>query len=137
MDAGFVFYDEIIRLKKLSYTGSIEGRPLLGSYPHPGNPKMLNQLRENISAMHKPGVRPRRPEPDRGASRHSWEQWREWTCGVWRIESRQDPDHPTTFNPERVVRLYSFRGETVLDPFAGTVTAVVAAEKLGWKGIGF
>lgn len=140
LDAGFVFYDEIVWLKKESYTGSAGGRPLFGSYPYPGNPKMLNQLWENISVLTKPGPRPRPSPADKEASRLSRAEWHEWTHGVWRIESKQDPAHPATFNAElaeRVVRLYSFRGETVLDPFAGTGTTVIAAEQHGRRGLGF
>lgn len=140
MEAGFIFYDEIVWLKKLSYTGSAGGRPLFGSYPYPGNPKMLTQLWENISVMTKPGTRSRPGGADREASRLTKDEWQEWTHGVWRIESLHDPEHPATFNAElaeQVVKFYSFRGETVLDPFAGTGTTVIAAEKLGRIGTGF
>lgn len=58
---------------------------------------MLNQLWENISVMHKPGARPRRPEPDREASKLNWEQWREWT--LWSVAHRKQtrPGAPGDF----------------------------------------
>ena len=62
------------------------------------------------------------------------EDWREYTNGVWRIESGSDPNHPATFPMEmadRVIRMYSFVHDLVLDPFAGTGTAVISAEKNG------
>ena len=138
--AGFVYYDEIIWMKKASYTGSISGRPLFGSYPYPGNPKMLNQLWESIAVMHKTGTRPRNYTPEqKEQSKLTWEQWRQWTHGVWRIESVSDPAHPATFNQElaeRIIRLYSYQGETVLDPFAGIGSAIIAAESTGRIGVG-
>ena len=57
--AGFTYYDEILRLKQESRIGSSAGRPRFVSYQYPGNPKMLNHLRENIAVMHKPGNRQR------------------------------------------------------------------------------
>ena len=139
-NAGFVYHDEALWVKKSSYTGSPEGRPLFGSYPLPGNPKFLNQLWEHIAVMAKPGKRPRRYDPvQKELSKLTWEQWQQWTNGVWRIESNADPDHPATFSPEvgeRLIRLYTFVGETVLDPFAGIGTSVIAAEACGRLGIG-
>ena len=138
--AGFSYHDEALWLKKSSYTGSPEGRPLFGSYPLPGNPKLLNQLWEYIAVMAKPGKRRRRyAAAQKELSKLSWEQWRAWTNGVWRIESVADADHPATFSPEvaeRLIRLYTFVGETVLDPFAGIGTTVIAAEACGRQGIG-
>ena len=137
--AGFIYHDEALWIKKSSYLGSPEGRPMFGSYPHPGNPKFLNQLWEHIAVLAKPGKRPRPHEAQKQISRLSWEQWRAWTNGVWRIESTADPEHPATLSPEvaeRLIRLYTFAGETVLDPFAGIGTTVIAAEACGRQGIG-
>ena len=39
--------------------------------------------------------------------------------------------------PLRLVRMYSFHGETVLDPFAGTGTTNLAAETAGRDSIGY
>lgn len=140
MAAGWLLYDEIIWLKMKSHSGSQSGRPLFGSYPYPGNPKMLNAVFENLSVLTKPGKRPDTPPELKEASRLSFEYWKQATNGCWDIPSAADPDHPATFSPElaeRVIRLYSFREETVLDPFAGSGTAVIAAEELGRRGIGF
>ncbi len=67
-------------------------------------------------------------------SRVTKEEWREWTKTVWHIANTTDPDHPAVFPPEiprRLVKLFSFVGETVLDPFAGIGTTAHAALPLG------
>ena len=60
------------------------------------------------------------------------EEWREYTKTVWSIANTSDPEHPAVFPPEiprRLIKLFSFVGETVLDPFGGTgTTGRVAAE---------
>ncbi|WP_433600724.1 DNA methyltransferase [Nocardia sp. CA-135953] len=68
----------------------------------------------------------------REASAITKEEWREYTKTVWSIANTSDPEHPAVFPPEipkRLIKMFSFVGETVLDPFGGTgTTGRVAAE---------
>ncbi len=53
---------------------------------------------------------------------------------IWRITPAHDPRHPAIFPvelAERVISYYSFKGDVVLDPFAGTGTVGKAASRLG------
>lgn len=68
------------------------------------------------------------------------EEWKEWTKTVWNIANISDNIHPAVFPAEipfRLLRMFSFLGETVLDPFSGTGTTGVAAVENGRKFIGF
>lgn len=58
------------------------------------------------------------------------DEWREYTKTVWHIANTTHPDHPAVFPPEipkRLIKLFTFQGETVLDPFAGTGSTAEAA----------
>lgn len=71
-------------------------------------------------------------------SKVSKEEWREYTKTVWQIANTSDPNHPAVFPveiPRRLIKLFSFHGESVLDPFAGTGTTAVAAIELGRHGV--
>lgn len=62
------------------------------------------------------------------------EEWREYTKTVWTIANTRRDDHPAVFPleiPHRLIKLFSFYGETVLDPFAGLGTTARAAIPLG------
>lgn len=62
------------------------------------------------------------------------EEWREYTKTVWHIANTSDPDHPAVFPieiPRRLIKLFSFYGELVLDPFGGVGTTAMAATELG------
>ena len=64
------------------------------------------------------------------------EEWREYTKTVWHIANTTHDEHPAVFPveiPHRLVKLFSWHGETVLDPFAGTGTTAEAAVPLGRK----
>lgn len=66
------------------------------------------------------------------------DEWREYTKTVWSIANKGRPEHPAVFPPEiphRLTKLFSYYGETVLDPFAGTGTTARAAIPLGRKAI--
>ncbi len=72
------------------------------------------------------------------ASAITKEEWREYTKTVWSIANTSDPDHPAVFPPEiprRLIKLFSFVDETVLDMFAGTGTTGRVAAELGRHGV--
>lgn len=61
------------------------------------------------------------------------DEWREYTKTVWHIANTTDSLHPAVFPveiPRRLIKLFSFHGERVLDPFAGVGTTAIAAAGL-------
>lgn len=74
----------------------------------------------------------------REASVITKEEWREFTKTVWSIANTSDPDHPAVFPPElprRLIKMFSFVDEVVLDPFGGTGTTGRVAAQLSRRGI--
>ena len=69
------------------------------------------------------------------------EEFIAWTNGVWTFkgESKRKIGHPAPFPielPKRCIKLFSFVGDTVLDPFMGSGTTLISAMQNGRKGIG-
>jgi len=82
---------------------------------------------------------PRLTSEIKEASKITSEEWKEWTKTVWTIANISDADHPAVFPieiPHRLIKMFSFWGETVLDPFSGTGTTGKAALNNGRKYIG-
>ena len=69
------------------------------------------------------------------------QEFMDWTNGLWTFngESKKRTGHPAPFPvelPRRCIRLFSYLGDTVLDPFMGSGTTLVAAADAGRWGIG-
>ncbi|MDL1973013.1 MAG: site-specific DNA-methyltransferase [Deltaproteobacteria bacterium] len=76
-----------------------------------------------------------------GKSDITKEEFMEWTNGLWTFsgESKKKVRHPAPFPvelPKRCIRLFSFVDNTVLDPFLGSGSTLIACAQLNRKGIG-
>ena len=78
------------------------------------------------------------PDTAKEQSKVTKEEWREYTKTVWKIANVTDAEHPAVFPveiPYRLMKLFTFVGETILDPFAGVGTTAAAALNSNRKAI--
>jgi site-specific DNA-methyltransferase (adenine-specific) len=95
---------------------------------------------EFILMLRKPGGYRQPTDEQREASKLTKEEYQEWFRQVWNgLMGESTRYHPAPFPEElahRLVRMFSFVGDTVLDPFMGTGTTLLAAAKCGRNSIG-
>jgi len=80
-------------------------------------------------------------KPRKGKSDITRDEFIEWTNGVWNFsgEKKTKIGHPAPFPvelPRRCIKLFSFPGEVVLDPFLGSGTTLIACLETSRSGIG-
>jgi DNA modification methylase len=142
-DLRLLLRGEIIWVKQRGSSGSCAW----GSFQRPGNP-VLRDLTERVIVASKgrfDRAVPAKVRAGRGLPSESSmtrEDFMENTLDVWEIpaESATRVGHPAPFPvelPARLIELYTYRGDLVLDPFAGSGTAAVAAVRAGRHFVGY
>jgi DNA modification methylase len=135
---GFLNLAPIIWYKIANATLEVEnGASFLGK-PYEPNSIIKNDI-EYILMQRKPGGY-RSPSPAaRVLSLISAENHQSWFRQIWDIHGASTRNHPAPYPLElasRLVRMFSFVGDTVLDPFMGTGTTNLAASLCGRNSIG-
>lgn len=113
------------------------GSSFLGK-PYEPNAIIKNDL-EYLLMLRKPGGYRKPTERQRLLSKLSKEEHAKWFRSFWSdIPGTSTRDHPAPFPVElayRLIRMFSFVGDIVLDPFAGTCSATIAAMRAGRNSI--
>lgn len=107
--------------------------------PHTGY--RIHNNHEPIYIFRKKGERSVPSEEAALDSRITKQEWDQWGSGVWMINRlRKMEGHPSIFPDElvnRIIRMFSYVGDTVLDPFLGSGTTVKVARELNRHGVGY
>jgi len=115
---------------------NISRRTAWGSWMSASAPYVITPV-ETILVMYKN----RWKKIQKGKSDITRDEFIQWTNGVWNFsgESKTKIGHPAPFPielPKRCIKLFSFQGETVLDPFLGSGTTLIACLQTHRVGIG-
>ena len=113
------------------------GSKFLGK-PYEPNAIIKNDM-EFILMQRKPGGYRKPSNAQRDASRISKDEFNSWFQQIWNIPGESTRHHPAPFPLElanRLVRMFSFVGDTVLDPFCGSGTTMIAAFRTNRNSIG-
>jgi len=136
---GFDYMGAVIWQKKttMNTTG---GASVMGSFPYPRN-GLIEIDYEFILLFKKLGKDPNHIDvTSKEESKLTKEEWRKYFTGHWNFAGVKQDKHSAMFPdelPMRLIKMFSFVGETVLDPFLGSGTTSKVARELGRNSIGY
>ena len=135
---GFDFMGSIIWQKATTMNTS-GGASIMGSFPHPRNGIVKLDF-EYILLFKKQGTAPKPSLAQKENSAMTNEEWNTYFNGHWYFSGAKQDKHLAMFPeelPNRLIKMFSFPNETVLDPFMGSGTSSLVAKKLDRNSIGY
>ena len=135
---GFDYMGAII-WQKVTTVNPSGGATIMGSFPYPRN-GIVKLDYEFILLFKKLGKSPKPDKEQKERSRLTTEEWNEYFYGHWNFPGEKQNQHLAAFPeelPRRLIRMFSFVDDVVLDPFLGSSTTSLAAHRLKRNSIGY
>ena len=135
---GFDYMGAII-WQKITNCHTTGGATIMGSFPYPRN-GIIKIDYEYILVFKKYGKAPTVSHEIKEQSKLSLEEWNQYFTGHWNFSGIRQNKHLAMFPeelPKRLIKMFSFVGDTVLDPFLGSGTTTLMARNLNRNSIGY
>ncbi len=135
---GFDFMGSII-WQKTTTMNTTGGASIMGSFPYPRNGIVKLDF-EYILLFKKQGNAPKPRAEQKEHSAMTTEEWNTYFNGHWYISGARQDNHLAMFPeelPRRLIKMFSFPEENVLDPFLGSGTTSLIAKSLGRNSCGY
>ncbi|MDR1848333.1 MAG: thermonuclease family protein [Bacteroidales bacterium] len=135
---GFDFMGQIIWQKQITMN-TTGGGAVMGSFPYPRNGIVKLDF-EYILLFKKQGNSPKPTEEQKEESKMTNEEWNKYFNGHWYFNGVKQDKHLAMFSeelPRRLIKMFSFPNEIVLDPFLGSGTTSLAAKNLNRNSVGY
>ena len=135
---GFDYMGAII-WQKVTTCHTTGGATVMGSFPYPRS-GILKLDYEFILIFKKYGVPPKVSKEIKEKSKLTQQEWNQYFTGHWNFPGEKQDKHLAMFPeelPRRLIKMFSFVGDTVLDPFLGSGTTSLTAKILNRNSIGY
>lgn len=135
---GFDYMGAVI-WQKVTTCNTTGGATIMGSFPYPRN-GILKLDYEFILLFKKQGIAPAPTKEQKEHSIITKDDWNAFFSGHWYFAGAKQDGHIAMFPeelPARLIKMFSFSGETVLDPFLGSGTTALAARSSCRNSVGY